>query len=142
MSTISVELWLEKYPEANTVSSRTSREEIFKQLGESNDALILDIRGDRAPGYIRKSIHIPATDVDGYEDVKTSVLDPLFAAYPQTKLIVVHCNSSGRRASKIAGWLDDYLKENGGDFKVTILHEGIKGWLAAGAPYDSMVVAS
>lgn len=141
MASISIEDWLNTYPDPVSVSSRTSREDAIQLLQNSDEAVILDIRGDRSPAYISRSVHVPATDVDGYEQVKPKILDVVFASYPKTKLIIVHCNSSAKRASKIGGWLDDYLKENGGDFKVTILDEGIKGWLAAGAPYDSLLVS-
>lgn len=136
---LSVPDWLEKYSGPKNEPSRTSREEVFKLLQEGDETLILDLRNDREPGYITHSIHIPATEICGYEEIKEKVLVPIAQQFPKTRLIVVHCNSSGRRASKVGGWLEDYSREHNTAVKVTILHEGIKGWLAAGAPFDSLV---
>lgn len=137
---LSVPDWLEKYPDPQSEPSRTSREDVLKLLQNGNgETLILDLRNEREPGYINHSIHIPATEIGGYQEIKEKVLVPIAKQFPKTRLIVVHCNSSGRRASKVGGWLEDYSKEHNTDVKVTILHEGIKGWLAAGAPFDSVV---
>lgn len=137
---MSVNEWLEKYPEPASVATRTSREEVLKLIEENpKQVAILDLRGERAPGYIRDSVHIPAPTIEGYEQLKSAVLDPIAKQRPEAKLIVVHCNSSGRRASKVGGWLDDYNKEHGG-VQATILHEGIVGWLGAGEPFESHLV--
>lgn len=136
----SVPEWLKKWEgsKSETVSVRTPREEIFAHLQTSpEDITVVDLRNDREKGYITKAVHIPATTIDGPTDVKAKVIDAVLAAKPETKLIAIHCNSSAKRAGYVAGWLDDYLKENELDLKVEILHEGIAGWLASGHQFDA-----
>lgn len=136
---MSVQAWIDAQPDSKAVPSRTERSVVYELL-QSPENIILDIRSDRSPAYIGQSFHVPAVDVDGPGKVKEAVLDPLLAKFPDTKQIIVHCNSSRQRASKIAGWLQDYFNENPSDLKVTILHEGIAGWLTAGEPYESLLV--
>lgn len=136
---MSVPEWLKKWEiaEPKTASVRVPREETLTALEDSPDSItVVDLRNDRERGYITKAVHIPATTIDGPEDVKAKVIDEILAVKPQTKTIVIHCNSSGKRAGYVAGWLDDYLKKNPQDLKVEILHEGIVGWLAGGEKFE------
>jgi len=136
---MSVPEWLKKWEiaEPETVSVRTPKEEVLSALENSPDTItVVDLRNDRERGYITKAVHIPATTIHGPEEIKSKVIDPILEVKPETKTIAIHCNSSGKRASYVAGWLDDYLKKNPSDLKVEILHEGIVGWLAGGEKFE------
>lgn len=136
---MSVPEWLKKWEvaEPETVSVRVPKEDVLKHLETSPDSYtVVDLRNDRERGYITKALHIPATVVDGPEDIRVKVIDKILAEKPNTKTIAIHCNSSGKRASYVAGWLDDYLKKNPQDLKVEIVHEGIVGWLNGGSEFE------
>lgn len=140
-TTISVNDWLDRYPEPKSTASRLSADELL-QLLKKNDSstTILDLRNDRAPGFIKQSVHIPATSISGYSDIERVVLDKLLESNKNLKLIVVHCNSSKKRASKVAGWIQDHINEKKvSDYAVTILDKGIVGWLELDEPFSSFV---
>lgn len=136
---MSVPEWLKKweFAESATVSERAPKEAVLELLEKDpNSITVVDLRNDRERGYITKAVHIPATTIQGPEDIKSKVVDPILKEKPDTKVIAIHCNSSGRRASFVGGWLDDYVKKNPSGLKVEILHEGIVGWLAGGPEYE------
>lgn len=137
---MSVPEWLKKWEtaESTTISERVPKEKVFESLQTSPDSItVVDLRNEQERGYITKAVHIPATDINGPDDIKAKVLDPILRGKPQTKQITIHCNSSAKRASYVAGWLDDYLKEHPQGVKVDILHEGIVGWLGKGSEFES-----
>lgn len=130
---MSVPEWLAKYEDQQlaTVALRLPKEDVLKLLETSPETVtVVDIRNDREKGFITKAVHIPAPTVEGPAEIGAKFIEPILEKAPDTKLIVVHCNSSARRASYIGGWADDYLK--GKDVDVAILDEGIVGWLKGG----------
>lgn len=105
---------------------------------QPKDVAIVDLRNEQEKGFITQSVHIPATVVDGPQDIKELFLDPVLEKFPDAKTVVIHCNLSGRRATLIGGWAKDHLANYGPhDVKVEILHEGIVGWLNEDPDYKS-----
>lgn len=109
-------------------------------MSAGKSATILDLRNDRAPGFIRDSVNVPATSISGYSNIKGQVIDKIYAANPNINYIIVHCNSSKNRATKVAGWIQDYINDqNSENLKVAVLNEGITGWLERPEPYSAFV---
>lgn len=136
---MSVPEWLNKWENAQsqTEAARVPKEEILTALEETPDSItVVDLRNDRERGYITKAVHIPATSINGPDDVKEKVIDKILAVKPETKTIAIHCNSSRQRAGYVGGWLDDYLKKNHQNLNVEILNEGIVGWFAGGDKFE------
>ena len=139
-SNILVKDWLELYPEPQSTASRLSADEVLQLLSAGKSSTILDLRNDRAPGFIRESVNVPATSISGYSNIKDQVIDKIYAANPNLNYIIVHCNSSKNRATKVAGWIQDYINDqNSENLKVAVLNEGITGWLERPEPYSTFV---
>ncbi|KAK6204755.1 uncharacterized protein RJT21DRAFT_10938 [Scheffersomyces amazonensis] len=134
--------WLNKYPEPVSVASRTAPQDVLKLIKESPEStVILDLRNERAPSILQQSLNIPATGVDGYEHISDAVLNKITEHKPTVKHIVVHCNRSRQRASKIAGWIQDHINENNvKNYEVTILDGGITGWVDLDEPYQEVLI--
>ncbi|CUM47605.1 uncharacterized protein AC631_05176 [Debaryomyces fabryi] len=139
-SKILVKDWLELYPEPLATASRLSAAEVLKLLSAGKSATILDLRNDRTPGFIRNSVHVPATSIFGNTNIKGQVVDKMYEFNPSLNYIIVHCNSSKNRATKVAGWIQDYINDQKPEnLKVAVLNEGITGWLEKPEPYASFV---
>lgn len=133
--------WLELYPEPLATASRQSAYEVLKLLSCGKAATVLDLRNDRVPGFIRDSVNVPATSISGYSNIKDQVIDKIYGTNPGTNYIIVHCNSSKNRATKVAGWIQDYINDHKPEnLEVSVLNEGITGWLEKPEPYSSFVV--
>lgn len=137
---VPVKEWLDLYPDPRSVAARLSANDTYNLLTDGKSATILDLRNDREPGIIRNSINIPANSISGYPEVKEKVIDRMYELNPLLEYIIVHCNSSKRRATKVAGWIQDYIEENKiTNLKVAILDGGITGWLELEEPYSTLV---
>lgn len=135
---MSVPEWIAKWEsqESKSVAPRLSKEEVLLILQKSPDSVtVVDLRNDRDNGFITQAAHIPATEIDGPSDIGPKLVDPIVAAKPSTELIVIHCNSSARRASYVAGWATDYTSKTSGP-AVRILDQGIVGWLQGGTEFQ------
>lgn len=140
-SNILVKDWLELYSEPLATASRQSADEVLKLFSAGKAATILDLRNDRAPGFIRDSVNVPATSISGYSNIKDQVIDKIYGTNPGTNYIIVHCNSSKNRATKVAGWIQDYINDQKPEnLEVSVLNEGITGWLEKPEPYSSFVI--
>ncbi|GMM36960.1 hypothetical protein DASC09_042850 [Saccharomycopsis crataegensis] len=140
---LSVQDWLGIHPNPTSVAARISHEQTLKLLQERPDEIaILDLRNDRSPGFLKESINIPATSLNGIDEVKKELIDPMKEFKSNLQLTIVHCNSSKNRATKVAGWIQDYINENNIiDFKVSVLDHGINGWFKLSDPvYKSYIV--
>ncbi|KAK6456460.1 uncharacterized protein RJT20DRAFT_128366 [Scheffersomyces xylosifermentans] len=139
-----IQAWLEQYPDARSKASYTSPSEVLDLLEKSPETTtVLDLRNDRTPSYLQHSIHIPATGIAGYDALGSTVIDQIKKENPDLKNIVVHCNSSKKRAAKVAGWIQDYIEENDvKDYNVTILEGGIAGWVQLDEPYQKLLIKS
>lgn len=71
-SSILVKDWLKFYPEPLATASRLSVDEVLQLLSAAKAATILDLRNDRAPGFIRDSVNVPATSIIGFFKHKES----------------------------------------------------------------------
>lgn len=139
-SLVPVKEWLSLYadPKANAV--RLSASDTYNLLTNGDSATILDLRNDREPGIIRNSVNVPANSISGYKEVKKAVIDRMYQSNPHLEYIIVHCNSSKNRATKVAGWIQDYIEENKiTNLKVAILDGGITGWLELEEPFSDLV---
>ncbi|KAK6460990.1 hypothetical protein DFJ63DRAFT_213338 [Scheffersomyces coipomensis] len=141
-STNPVLIWLDKYPDPKATATRTAPADVLKLIKQSpQSTVILDLRNDRSPSILQESISIPATTIDGYEHIKDTVLDVIINQKPEVKDIAIHCNSSRKRAVKVAGWIQDHINENDiKDYKVTILDGGITGWVELDKPYQEVLI--
>lgn len=130
---IPVPEWLATYEaqQLQTEPVRISKESLLESLKTQPDSVtIVDLRNEQERGSITQAVHIPATVVGGPSEIKEKFIEPILGAKPTTERIVIHCNLSGKRASFIGGWAQDYVEANGpSNVKVEILHEGIVGWL-------------
>lgn len=142
MASLTVNEWLETYPNPKATASYTPAEEVLKLLETTPESIaIVDLRNDRDGGYLKESVHIPATTLTDPKKIKEEAIDIVKAARPSADTIIIHCNSSRQRASKTAGTIQDFLDDNNvSDLKVTILQGGIAGWLPLDEPYKSFVV--
>lgn len=129
MTDLTVPQWLQIYEDPKSQATYTPAEEVIKFYNEPESFIVLDLRNDREPGYLKNSKHLPATELTGYGNIKSEIIDKLITSETsKVKTIVVHCNSSKMRASKVAGWIQDYINETKADFSVTILQGGIVRW--------------
>lgn len=133
---MSISAWLKEHDEPKAHATHSSPEEVLGLLRDhGKTTLVLDLRNDRSKTYIKNSVHIPATSLTGYKNLKQEVVNPLLSENVALETIVVHCNSSKSRASKVGGWLEDYIEENDSGLKVTVLDGGMTEWLESGDPY-------
>ncbi|KAG2732079.1 hypothetical protein G9P44_004496 [Scheffersomyces stipitis] len=144
MSTVAelIEKWLEEYPAEKAEASYSTPEEVLDLINKSPETTtVVDLRNDREPSVLKTSVHIPATGIAGYDDLKARVIDVVTEQKPEVKNIVIHCNSSRKRAVRVAGWIQDYINENDvKDYKVTILKGGIAGWFNLDEPYQKVLI--
>ncbi|WPK25545.1 hypothetical protein PUMCH_002865 [Australozyma saopauloensis] len=137
MTLKSVPQWLTDHQDqvTDTPIYRVTKEELLELLKNDEPGLaIIDIRNEQEDkGVIKKALHIPATVVDGPSGINEHFLEPVLDWQPQTKKIVLYCNSSGKRTTYIGGWAKDYLASiDRQDLEVVILDEGITGWVKGG----------
>lgn len=79
----------------------------------------------------------------GFSSIKNQVIDKIYEGNPSTNYnyIIVHCDSSKNRATKVAGWIQDYVNDQKPEnLKVSVLNEGITCWIEKPDPYSSFVV--
>lgn len=128
--------------DSNTVTKRLSAESVLKLLQEKPETIsILDLRNDRDPAILQRSVGIPATTLTNKANIKHEVIDKLIQENPNLDLIVIHCNSSRKRASIVGAWIQDYLDSNPNEkYQVAILDGGIVGWLELPEPYKSFLI--
>lgn len=133
---MSVNAWLNAHDEPKAHATHSSPEEVLALLRDHpSTTLVLDLRNDRDNRYLSNSVHIPATSLSGYKNIKTELIEPLLAEKVALETIVVHCNSSKSRGPKVAGWIEDYIEETDSALKVTVLDGGIDRWSELGVPY-------
>jgi arsenical-resistance protein 2 len=133
---MSISAWLKEHDEPKAHATHSTPEEVLGLLRDhAKTTLVLDLRNDREKKFLKNSVHIPATTLTGYRNLKQEIVEPLLSENIALETIVVHCNSSKTRAPKVAGWLEDYIEENDSGLKVTVLDGGITQWLELGDPY-------
>ncbi|KAM9919572.1 hypothetical protein OXX59_007845 [Metschnikowia pulcherrima] len=134
MTLMPVPEWLEKWQDeqSSTEPPRLPKEELLSKLKTTPKSVtVVDIRNEQEKGYITSAMHIPATIINGPNDIQEKFIRPILEQNPKTEEIVIHCNSSAKRASYIGGWAKDHIDQYGpSNVSVEILHEGIVGWLA------------
>ncbi|OQV03439.1 Rhodanese-like domain-containing protein isoform 2 [Cladophialophora immunda] len=122
-----------------------TREDLLERFrqGQSGgrDFLLVDLRrNDHAGGTIKHSINLPAQTL-------YFSLAPLYnlCTAANIPLVIFYCGSSRGRGSRAAGWLADYIADQGQKKATTlrsvILKGGIKGWVDGGDEYTQWMDA-
>ncbi|GEQ69239.1 hypothetical protein JCM33374_g2910 [Metschnikowia sp. JCM 33374] len=140
----SVPEWIEKWePKQSAVEPpRIPKEELLETLKTAPKSVtVVDLRNELERAYITKAVHIPATKIHGPEDVQEKLVAPVLEKYPETEKIIIHCNSSAKRASFVGGWAKEKIDADAANgapkVDVEILHEGIVGWLSGDESFKS-----
>lgn len=128
-----VPVWLEKWQtqQLATEPRRVPKTELLTTLKKSPKSVtVVDIRNELEKGFITQAVHIPATIINGPEDVNEKLVTPVLEKYPETSKIVLYCNLSAKRTTYVGGWAKDYVDNHGPkNVDVEILHGGIVDWL-------------
>lgn len=132
--------WLVEY-ESEVIQvpiTRISKEQLLNQLKTNpEEVAVVDLRNEQEDkGAINKALHIPATLINGADDIEKSFITPIKEQQPTAKKIVLFCNRSGKRPDYVGGWAKAYLEKEGReDLEVTILDHGITGWIQGGEEF-------
>ncbi|KIW74962.1 hypothetical protein Z517_11733 [Fonsecaea pedrosoi CBS 271.37] len=132
--------WHAQFPAPReTAPKAISREDLLERLRQGQrggrDFLLVDLRrNDHAGGTIKHSINLPAQTL--YPSLATLYNLSTAANIP---LVIFYCGSSGGRGTRAAGWLADYIADQGQQattaLQSVILKGGIKGWVAGGEEF-------
>lgn len=136
-STTPAQPWYEKYPAPKHTSPVYVEKEVVAEAFRNKDDnfIILDLRRDDfRGGRIRGALNLPAQHI--YPSI-SQVYD--LAEKSGKQYIYVHCNSSGGRATRICGWLEDEQERVGGSVKPVILKGGFRAWIAGGPEYIELM---
>ena len=129
--------WYEKYPAPDISNLKYADKKVVAQAIRNGykDFLVIDLRrNDYKGGRIRGALNLPAQSM-------YPALDDIYTLAEQAgkKNVYVHCGSSGGRATRAVGWLDEVAEKNGNTVKIYVLQGGIKGWVAGGKEYTDLM---
>ncbi|OQE05298.1 hypothetical protein PENVUL_c025G00080 [Penicillium vulpinum] len=132
--------WHAAYPPPRGAAPSISREELLQWIQEGKQAgkdfVLVDLRRtDYEGGTIQGSLNLPAQSL--YPTIPTLYS---LVSNSTVKYVIWYCGSSAGRGTRAAGWFADYLEDQqNGEIKSLILSGGIKGWVAAGPEYISLM---
>ncbi|KAL2270736.1 hypothetical protein VTJ83DRAFT_107 [Remersonia thermophila] len=95
--------------------------------GVQGEVLLVDARrSDCTGGTIRGAINLPA---HSFYPTRGVLYDLCVRAGVRT--VIFYCASSLGRGPRCAAWLQDYVKEVGGDLQCRVMSGGVRGWVQA-----------
>ncbi|KAJ5135727.1 uncharacterized protein N7515_005005 [Penicillium bovifimosum] len=132
--------WHAAFPAPKSVAPSISREELLQWIRDGKQAgkdyVLVDLRRtDYEGGTIRGSLNLPAQSL--YPTIPTLYS---LVSNSSAKYVIWYCGSSAGRGTRAGGWFADYLEEKQDtEVKSLVLTGGIKGWVAAGSEYTSLM---
>ncbi|KAJ5827191.1 hypothetical protein N7447_003954 [Penicillium robsamsonii] len=132
--------WHAAYPAPRSAAPSISREELLQWIKDGKQAgkdfILVDLRRtDYEGGTIQGSLNLPAQSL--YPTIPT-----LYSLVSNStlKYVIWYCGSSAGRGTRAGGWFADYLEDqHDTEVKSLVLTGGIKGWVAAGPDYTSLM---
>ncbi|ODQ67346.1 Rhodanese-like protein [Nadsonia fulvescens var. elongata DSM 6958] len=136
---IDVPTWCRSYAAPESTAATIDKSELKKDIEENPEGiLIIDLRReDFEGGNIKGSYNIPAQSIYGYEGISKIVK---LAESTKVNKVIFHCKLSRDRATRSAGWFQDYVKKhNIEDIQGVVLSGGILEWVSGGDDYTQLM---